>query len=741
MDVGTYNSILVKLNENAANQDLNDFANNNGLAVNNSILLPRWYELKILPDNTYSNIELCQIAKNSQLFDKIDPNFMLIPLPDEQPDDNSGANQTRNNGTDPDPIAPIHCTTNDTLYPKQWPLYNGYDDINMIDWHGDYDINACEAWQYTYGENTNVCIIDKDAAWLNGFGQDIHSSSYVAGTYALMLSVNPCLTIREANDILEQTAQKVLPQSYTYSNHPDRPNGDWNEQRGYGLIDAGRAVAKAKALHKDQLDFYIKDSPQDLGAEPNHDSDIFWESDDIWIRYQDDNGLEHQDPMYAPSNSVYVYVRVHNKSCVPSILTDDNELYLYWAKSETALTWPTPWDGFTNATNSPYPKLGDHIGTHLIPPLQPGEETIIKFLWDLPNPDDFVQAGYNYTDFSLLAKIQSLDDPVQNISNSSLGNVMFNNNMAYKNISFITPTTNSMASIIVNNPYDTPHTFNLELLKDDKESGKPIYVESEVKVKMDDVLYDAWQRGGKIAEKMVATGDEKKKIVTGNHAFIKNINFNAQESGVLTLDFNFLTAEMTDKDTYKYRLLQKDAATGEIIGGASFIIKKDVRPVFYAEADDKSIDKNEPVTITAQQINEVATYNWYDTDGNLIYQGTDLTVSTDVARKYKLEVIATADGFKDYKEVNVSLKPNRLTGISPNPTSGSIQVDYKINDNASSYIMILGAYGGSNTCNNYMIDFNQDSVTIDLSAYQTGYYTVALVCDGQIVDAQTISKN
>ena len=55
--------------------------------------------------------------------------------------------------------------------------------------------------------------------------------------------------------------------------------------------------------------------------------------------------------------------------------------------------------------------------------------------------------------------------------------------------------------------------------------------------------------------------------------------------------------------------------------------------------------------------------------------------------------------------------------------------------------MIIGAYGGSNTCNNYMIDLNQDSATIDLSAYQAGYYTVALVCDGQIVDAQTISKN
>ncbi len=36
-----------------------------------------------------------------------------------------------------------------------------------------------------------------------------------------------------------------------------------------------------------------------------------------------------------------------------------------------------------------------------------------------------------------------------------------------------------------------------------------------------------------------------------------------------------------------------------------------------------------------------------------------------------------------------------------------------------------------------VFDFNQNNI----SNYTNGYYTVALVCDGQIVDAKTLIKN
>lgn len=65
----------------------------------------------------------------------------------------------------------------------------------------------------------------------------------VAGVAALVLSVNPNLTAREVNDIIESSAQKVG----TYTYNPGRPNGTWNNEMGYGLVDAHQAVLLAQS--------------------------------------------------------------------------------------------------------------------------------------------------------------------------------------------------------------------------------------------------------------------------------------------------------------------------------------------------------------------------------------------------------------------------------------------------------------------------------------------------------------
>ena len=130
-----------------------------------------------------------------------------------------------------------------------------------------------------------------------------------------------------------------------------------------------------------------------------------------------------------------------------------------------------------------------------------------------------------------------------------------------------------------------------------------------------------------------------------------------------------------------------------------------------------SKDRNEIITISAEQISEPALYNWYDTDGNLIYQGKDLTVATDVAQKYKLEVIATADGFKDYTEVEVTLKPSVLSTITPNPATDAVTIGYKINEGGTAYLMILGGYGSDSSSNNYIInpDLKEIKITKNLN--------------------------
>ncbi len=66
------------------------------------------------------------------------------------------------------------------------------------------------------------------------------AAPHISAVAGLILSVRPDLTGQQVRDIIEQTAQKVG--GYSYSNHSGRPNGTWDDEMGYGLVDAYAAV-------------------------------------------------------------------------------------------------------------------------------------------------------------------------------------------------------------------------------------------------------------------------------------------------------------------------------------------------------------------------------------------------------------------------------------------------------------------------------------------------------------------
>jgi subtilisin family serine protease len=106
--------------------------------------------------------------------------------------------------------------------------------------------------QGTAGYNPNIPIhiwnggtkIDADFAnedytvWFNGTSS---ACPHVAGLAALILSRDSSLTVSQVRDLIESTAQKVG--GYSYQTTSGRPNGTWNNEMGYGLIDAYAAVA------------------------------------------------------------------------------------------------------------------------------------------------------------------------------------------------------------------------------------------------------------------------------------------------------------------------------------------------------------------------------------------------------------------------------------------------------------------------------------------------------------------
>ena len=84
--------------------------------------------------------------------------------------------------------------------------------------------------------------------YFTAFGGTSAAAPHVAGVAALVLSVNPCLTREEVKYVIESTCTKIRPDLYTYNINPDHPNGTWNKQVGYGLVNAYAAVQLAQQM-------------------------------------------------------------------------------------------------------------------------------------------------------------------------------------------------------------------------------------------------------------------------------------------------------------------------------------------------------------------------------------------------------------------------------------------------------------------------------------------------------------
>lgn len=94
--------------------------------------------------------------------------------------------------------------------------------------------------QGTNGYNTDIGVAGNYTQSFNGTSA---ACPHVAAISALILSVNPNLTQLQVANIIESTAQKVG--GYNYQTTTGRPNGTWNNEMGYGLVDAFASVQAA----------------------------------------------------------------------------------------------------------------------------------------------------------------------------------------------------------------------------------------------------------------------------------------------------------------------------------------------------------------------------------------------------------------------------------------------------------------------------------------------------------------
>ena len=246
-----------------------------------------------------------------------------------------------------------------------------------------------------------IRTLTKGNKFINASGTSF-AAPHVTGVAALMLSVNPNLTPADVRRIIEKTARKVG--GYNYHNDPQHPNGTWNEEMGYGLVDAHAAVLN---VLDSTLDLYVRDSENDNGDEPSVTT-IPWNSPDIWIE-----DMNHREVTSLQGlTNYYVCVRIHNRTGHAS--TGYEKLYLNWVKAGPGSDWSAAWQGEKKLTGDGgsislgYPIIGGNSRKgHAIPVISAGRDTVVRVRWRTPEPD-YYSAFYNSSElrhFCLCARI------------------------------------------------------------------------------------------------------------------------------------------------------------------------------------------------------------------------------------------------------------------------------------------------------------------------------------------------
>lgn len=614
------------------------------------------------------------------------------------------------------------------------PVEVDHPNFNDLEWR-DVHKKVWEGYTNTHQHNDKVDIVAPGYAVITTKNNNLYgyswgtsiSSPIVAGAAALIWSIKPSLTADQVENILKTTADDIYWIPY---------NQPYIGKLGSGRLNAFRAVKTAQCMDvlNPKLNLVVRDTNEDVGIEPNNQSIVFNRSEDIWVRNQNDGRYNeiHQSVEYSVTNPNYVYVRVTNYGCITS--SGEDELRLYWSIAGTSLPWGSAWDGST--------LTGGPIGIKTIPVLAPGQEAILEFEWFPPNPANY-PAGISLSgNFSLLTRIVSIEDPITFTNGTNINTYVKNNsNVAWKNVHVvdISPfSPKTLTSLYVSNSSEEIQSYLLELIENRNQDEKPLYEEAEIGIRLDETIYNAWMEGGSLIMDISSTYQQNLKLLNGENPTLDNITLQPGETGIVELSFNFLTKELTDKKNYEYDVIQRNTANGEIVGSATILINKENRQAFFADAH--TIENANSTTLLAENIGEPATYNWYGSEGNLIYTGSEMIVSPEITETYKLEIISDLDGFKDYKELEVEgNSPFSLNTLVPNPASSQVTISYHITTAFSAYLTITNVTNSSS--NNYILNTDTSQTTIDLSNYPQGLYTVTLVCDGLIISSKNLIKN
>ncbi|MBI4766293.1 MAG: S8 family serine peptidase [Deltaproteobacteria bacterium] len=296
-----------------------------------------------------------------------------------------------------------------------------------------------------------------------------HGTSYAApltaGVACLVLSKNNTLSWEEVRQVLLDSADKIIDgtnNQFPYQCAPvGRPPGNRSDYHGYGRLNAKSAVNFA--IYGSPRDLYIRDTRDDTGAELQP-AWGFWDSPDIWVRNQDDNIEEHQEPI--PGQDNFIFARVSNRGPCTSLpawvrfymttYAGTEFRYPYDYRPDTTFD-PGGLPGNRKDCSSDFPAPATYlIGEVKINSVDRGLPRIVSVKWEqrfLPSQLDW--------DPCLLVEVSPHDGPLPaGLYEWGRPFVWGNNNLAKKSLAIIT----TQPGQDVNFPFRFGHPQNTDYL-------------------------------------------------------------------------------------------------------------------------------------------------------------------------------------------------------------------------------------------------------------------------------------
>lgn len=511
---------------------------------------------------------------------------------------------------------------------------------------------------------------------------------------------------------------KTLPASAKLEEDSDDSDASIGPMGQYGF----------PTLLKD-YDLYIKDNTEDMGFEPNTTikNENFWSAPQVWVRHQKDGIEEHQNPLPATDN--YIYVRVWNRGQKKS---PESRVSAFWAKAGTNLQWPEAWTGQMTVENIPVGGTVPNLG--IVPPLEPGQSAKVVIKWPTPNPEDFsiitneAVGGRNLWHFCLLLMISDRNDSLTYPKLPDIyRHVTYNNNVVQKNVTIVNIGTTSSyeGAVSVINHLKTKEAYSLDVIELPNAingSSNTLFDNARVQLRMAPKILAAWNEGGNKGVKIKSTGNPYIQELISSNGSLDSIKLAPRDIDLVKLSVNFKTVLPPGSNPEKYTILlrQKDEK-GKVIGGETFEIIREPRPVIHPQ-----IIKNEnegKVTLSVTGVDEDAIYQWFDSNGKMITEGAEMTCTPTRDETYRVEVTAKKDGYLTSDELLVKAGEGKMK-ISPVPVKSELTVSYNL-PNGQYELCITGVQNWLNY-GKYSIDSTKKEMRINVSHLPQGIYVATI---------------